>query len=103
MVRFLILYQQPSDVRAFDRHYDDVHVPLAKRLPELRSYTLSRNPSGVRGPEPYYQIAELDWDDLDALQRDFASPLGREIARDVDRLAELCPGIHSMVYELKEQ
>jgi uncharacterized protein (TIGR02118 family) len=29
MVRFLVLYPQPADVGAFQRHYYDVHVPLA--------------------------------------------------------------------------
>lgn len=103
MVRFMVLYPQPTDPAAFDRHYMEVHVPLAKRLAALRTYTLSRRPSAIRGPEPYYQVAELDWDDMDSLRRDFASPLGQEVARDVDQLAEICPGIHSMVYELEAQ
>ena len=81
----------------------EVHVPLAKKLPGLRSYTLGRRPSATRGAEPYYQLAELDWDDMDSLRRDFASPLGQELARDVDQLAEICPGIHGTVYELEVQ
>jgi uncharacterized protein (TIGR02118 family) len=100
VVRFLVLYQRPLDVAAFDRHYYEVHVPLAKKLPGLRSYTVSRSPSAVRGPEPHYLVAELDWDDMASLQRDFASPLGQEVARDADVLAELSPGIHSTVFEL---
>jgi uncharacterized protein (TIGR02118 family) len=100
MVRFLVLYQRPTDVAAFDRHYLDVHVPLAKKLPGLRNYTVSRNPSAIRGPASYHLVAELDWDDMASLERDFASPLGQAVARDVDLLAELCPGIHSMVFEL---
>jgi uncharacterized protein (TIGR02118 family) len=36
MIRFLVLYRQPSDVAAFERHYLGVHVPLAKQLPGLR-------------------------------------------------------------------
>jgi uncharacterized protein (TIGR02118 family) len=76
-------------------------VPLAKKLPALRSYTVSRNSAAGRGPEPYYLVAELDWDDMPSLQRDFASPLGQEAARDADTLAELCPGIHSMIFELE--
>ncbi|HET6867136.1 MAG TPA: EthD family reductase [Solirubrobacteraceae bacterium] len=103
MVRFTVLYPQPTDPAAFDRHYMEVHVPLAKKLPDLRSYTLSRRLSAIRGPEPYYLVAELDWDDMDSLRRNFATPLGQELARDVDQLAEICPGIHGMVYELEDQ
>jgi hypothetical protein len=47
-------------------------------------------------------VAELDWDDMDSLQRDLASPLGRETARDADQLAEWCPGMHGMIFELEE-
>ena len=101
MVRFLVVYPRPTDTAAFDSHYFDVHVPLAKQLPGLRRYTVSRNTAPIRGPEPYYLIAELDWDDMASLRRDFASPLGQETGRDVDNLAKLCAGVHSMVYELE--
>jgi uncharacterized protein (TIGR02118 family) len=36
MVRFLVLYQPPTDAEAFEKHYVGFHVPLAKRLPGLR-------------------------------------------------------------------
>jgi uncharacterized protein (TIGR02118 family) len=77
MVRFLVVYEQPTDIAAFDRHYFDVHVPLAKQLPGVRRYSVSRNLTPVRGPRPYHLVAELDWDDIDALRRDFGSPLGQ--------------------------
>ena len=37
MVRFMVLYDQPEDAEAFDRHYRVVHIPLAKKLPGLRA------------------------------------------------------------------
>ena len=102
MIRFLVIYPEPTDPVTFDRHYHEVHLPLARQLPGLRSYKVSRNtPSSIRGDGSYYLVAELEWDDMDTLRANFASPLGQELARDVDRLAELCPGIQSMVYELQ--
>lgn len=38
----------------------------------------------------------------DSLRRDFGSPLGQETARDADKLAEWCPAIHSMIFELED-
>ena len=102
MVRFLVLYRQPTDLEAFEKHYFEVHVPLVQQLPGLRRYTLSRHPSRVRGADPYHFVAELDWDDLASLQDDFASPLGQEAAHDVETLESLCPGIHSMMFELQD-
>ena len=100
MIRMLVIYETPADVAAFDHHYFNVHVPLAKRLPGLRRYAVGRNPAAVRGPQAYL-VAELDWDDMASLQTDFASPLGRETASDVDRLATLCSGIRSTLVELE--
>jgi uncharacterized protein (TIGR02118 family) len=102
MVRFVVLYQTPTDVESFEDHYFQVHVPMAKQLPGLRRYTVSRSPSRVRGPDPWYMMAELDWDDMDSLRQDFASPLGQEAARDLDELTAWCPTIQSMIFELEE-
>jgi uncharacterized protein (TIGR02118 family) len=100
MVRFLVLYNQPDDPEAFDRHYRDVHIPLAKKLPGLRRYTVSRNAAPVRGGEAYYLVAELDWDDMTAAQRAFESPEGLAAAQDVPTFAG--SGVQSMLFELEE-
>ena len=102
MVRFLAVYDKPDDPDVFDRHYRQVHIPLAKKLPGLRRYTISRDPASTRDGEAYYLIAELDWDDMDSLRQDFASPLGQEVGRDADNLAEWCPGMQGMICELEE-
>src|SRR5438132_577185 len=102
MVRFVVLYNKPNDIEAFERHYREIHIPLTKKLAGLRRYTLSRNPAPVRGGEPYYLIAELDWDDMTSLQQAFQSPEGQANAADVaNNLAKLSPGIRSMIYELE--
>jgi uncharacterized protein (TIGR02118 family) len=103
VVGFIILWNNtPTDIQAFERHYREVHIPLAKKMAGLRRYTLSRNASAVRGGEPLYRIAELDWDDMAALQRAFQSPEGQATAEDVAHLAALSPSVHSMIYELED-
>ncbi len=77
MARFIAMYTTPTDPDAFDRHYHEVHVPLANQLPGLRRYTLSKGLRVVRGQSPYYLVAELEWDDIDALQAAFRSPPGQ--------------------------
>jgi hypothetical protein len=32
MARFVVMYDTPSDVDAFERHYNDVHIPLANSI-----------------------------------------------------------------------
>src|SRR5436309_3182572 len=36
-----VLYNHPEDAAAFDKHYDEVHAPLANTLPGIRRYTVS--------------------------------------------------------------
>ncbi len=102
MVRLLVLYEQPTDLKAFDEHYFEVHVPLVKRLPGLRRYTVSQDLSRIRGSASYHLVAELDWDDMASLREDLSSPLGEETARDLEQLAAWCPGIHSMVFDPRD-
>jgi uncharacterized protein (TIGR02118 family) len=101
MVRFLVVYDTPADPSAFERHYRDVHIPLTRQLDGLRRYTLSRNVRSIRGDDPYYLIAELDWDDMASLEAAFRSPRGQATAADV---ANLAPGggVRSLVFEVED-
>ena len=83
--RLVVLWEQPSDPAAFEQHYREVHIPLARKLPGLRSYTLTHRIDPLRG-EPYYMVAELAWDTLEQLRTAFASPEGRATADDVAQL-----------------
>ena len=96
-VRFLALYETPADPEAFDRHYREVHIPLGRRLPGLRRYTVSRDVAAVRGGAPYYLVAELEWDTMDDLRAAFASPEGRATAADAARLQDLAP-VRSVIF-----
>ena len=98
--RFLALYETPADPEAFDRHYREIHIPLGRRLPGLRRYTVSRDVAALRG-EPYYLVAELDWDTMDDLRAAFASPEGRATAADAARLQELAP-VRSMIFTMDD-
>jgi uncharacterized protein (TIGR02118 family) len=99
--RFLVLWGAPQDPAEFDRHYREVHIPLARKLPGLRRYTLSRNARPIRGGDPYYLVAELDFDDVASLRGAFQSPEGQATAADVAVLAAGA-AVHSMVYELED-
>jgi uncharacterized protein (TIGR02118 family) len=94
--RFLAAYETPADPGAFDRHYREVHVPLLRRLPGLRRFTVSRDVTALYG-EPYYLIAELDWDTMAELRAAFASAEGQATAADAARLQELAP-VRRMIF-----
>ncbi|WP_414089433.1 EthD family reductase [Rhizobium sp. BR 314] len=81
--RMVVIYRTPKDPEAFDRHYFDIHVPLAKKLPGLRSYEISHGPIAVPvGSSDIYRIGTLYFDDLAAIKMAFASPEGQAAAAD---------------------
>lgn len=88
MARMVVIYKIPNDSAAFDKHYFEVHVPLAKKLPGLRKYELSRGPimTPAGGP-PFHMVATLHFDSLTAVQAAFATPEGRACAADRRLLA----------------
>jgi uncharacterized protein (TIGR02118 family) len=97
MVRLLVLYNPPEDAAAFDKHYDEVHIPLAKKLPGLLRYTVSRNLA--RGAQ-YYLIAELDWEDMASARAALSSPAGAAATADVAEFATT--GASTLLYEVAE-
>jgi uncharacterized protein (TIGR02118 family) len=98
MASVLVLYHQPTDPTAFDHHYQEVHAPLAARIPGLRSYTISNG--GVASPAgdaPYYLVAELAFDSLDALQAGMGSPEGQAAVADLPNFAQA--GVTILTFE----
>ena len=64
MYQLTALYAHPEDVMAFDAHYDGVHAPLARRIPGLLRYTVSRpGPDADGNKPPYHLVAVLDFAD----------------------------------------
>lgn len=54
----------------------------------------------VRGGEPFYLVAELEWDTMDDLHAAFGSEQGRATAADVAELAA-GGGVRSMIFEVE--
>ena len=88
MARLLVMYKTPRDTAAFDKHYAEKHVPLAKKIPGVRKFEMSKG--GVAtpgGPSAYHLVAILHFDDMAAIQKAFASPEGQAAAADAGALA----------------
>jgi uncharacterized protein (TIGR02118 family) len=88
MARLLVMYRTPKDAAAFDRYYSERHVPIAKKIPGLRRYEVSRGPVGTPvGPSGVHLVAILHFDDMAAIQQAFASAEGQAAAADVQTFA----------------
>lgn len=88
MARLVVMYGTPADPAAFDRHYFDKHVPIAKSIPGLRRYEVSAGPVATpAGPSNWHLVATLHFDDMAAIAAAFASPQGQAAAADVQVFA----------------
>jgi uncharacterized protein (TIGR02118 family) len=88
MKRVLVCYGTPDDPAHFDRHYRDVHIPLANKMPHLRSYEISRG-DVVSSSEnvAYYLIAILSYDNQADLDASLGSPEGKATVGDLANFA----------------
>ena len=88
MAKVFALYKTPADPAAFDRYYRDVHVPIAKKIPGLRGYEVTRGEIGMLGGRaPYHLIAVLRFDSAAAVQAALVSPEGQATAADIGNFA----------------
>ena len=89
MATLVVLYSKPADAAAFDAHYFSKHVPLAKTIPGLRRYEVSKGPVGTpQGPSPYHLVALLTFDSTAAIGAAFASGEGQATAGDLANFAQ---------------
>ena len=100
MAQLLALYHQPADLAAFDRYYFETHVPIAKKIPGLRSYIVNNGPLDVIAGSPApYLIAELSFDSMADLQSAVSSAEGQAAAADLSNFAQA--GVTLLAFETK--
>ena len=88
MATLLVLYKTPTDAAAFDKYYAETHIPLAKKIPGLRSYKVSKgavaSPAGASG---VHLVATLAFDSMADLQKALGSAEGAAAAGDLPNFA----------------
>src|ERR1700674_71332 len=101
MARLVVMYGTPKDSGDFDKHCFETHVPIAKQIPGLRKYEVSRDAIETpTGPSRFHLIATLHFDDMKAVQNAFASPQGQAAAADVAKFAT--GGVEMMFFDNAE-
>lgn len=84
MVKLVAVYRQPDDAAAFDKHYFQVHAPLAKKMPGLIRCEIERiRGTPVPGTDMPYLAAHLYFQDMPALQAAMKSEEGKAAAKDL--------------------
>jgi uncharacterized protein (TIGR02118 family) len=98
MAQVLVLYNTPADPAAVDHYYHQTHIPLAHRIPGLRSYVISNGPVQARGGIAPHLVAILHFDSLADLNASLGSPEG-QAAADLANFASA--GATLLIYDSK--
>lgn len=88
MAKMTVIYRNPKDKESFQRHYFNVHIPLAKQLPVLKKYEISDGSIvSPTGHSETYLVANLYFDSMEDIKKAFASEVGQQCALDRKILA----------------
>lgn len=83
MVKLVALYKKPADVAAFEKHYKEIHTPLAKKMPGLRKLEVCHFTGSPGGEAKFHLMAEMYFDNADAMKTALGSPEGKAAGKDV--------------------
>ena len=78
-VKFVVIYPRPTDIDAFERVYQEEHVPMAvEKLQGKTKFVATKVVASPSGTPPFYRIAEIHFPSLEALQSCASSAGGQE-------------------------
>jgi uncharacterized protein (TIGR02118 family) len=100
MAQMIVIYKTPKNPAAFDRHYFEVHVPLARQLPGLQKLETNRGPIiSLYGASDVHLLATLHFDSLSDINAAFMSECGRACAADRQQLAPHANDVQMFLFD----
>lgn len=88
MAKLVVLYKTPKDKAAFDAYYKATHIPLAYKIPGVKSYEISDGVvANAAGASDVHLAAILTFDSLADLQAGLGSAEGQAAAGDLANFA----------------
>src|SRR6266436_5897223 len=78
-LKLVVIYPQPKDIDAFEKVYQNEHVPLAvAKLGGKTKIVATKILGSPQGTPPFYRIAEVYFPSMQALEECAASDGGKE-------------------------
>jgi uncharacterized protein (TIGR02118 family) len=78
-VKLVVIYPPPKDVDAFEKVYQEEHVPLAvAKLSGKTKIVATKIIGSPQGPSPFHRVAEVYFPSMQALDACAASEGGKE-------------------------
>lgn len=88
MNKVIVLYKHPQDVEAFEKYYNETHLPLVPKIPNLDHAEFTKFGPGPDGSEgAYYRMAELYFASDASMLEALGSDEGKAAAGDIPNFA----------------
>lgn len=88
MIKMIAFFNKPTDVEAFDKHYNEVHAPLMRKVPGLEKLEATRVTKTLMGSCPHYLIAEMTFASDETFKAAMASPENKAAGADLMSFAK---------------
>ncbi|MCM3626770.1 EthD family reductase [Paenibacillus glycanilyticus] len=86
MSKIIIIHDKPKDIENFEKHYYNIHIPLAKKLPKLIGASVHRVVSAQHTDNEPYLVVEVEFNNSEDLHAAMASSEGKAVSEDVKNL-----------------
>ena len=87
-VKIVVLYPRPTDIAAFEKLYQEEHVPMAvEKFVGKTKFVATKVLASPQGTPPFYRVAEVHFPSREALDACVASPGGKETIAHAVRIS----------------
>ena len=101
MVKLVVAYRHPTDVKEFERRYQGEHVAMARRIPHVARIEFGKVAGMMDGSKaPFHRIVELYFDSQEALGQAGASAEGQAAFKHADEIGT--GGLDTMVVQIED-
>ncbi len=103
MLKFAVVIYKKSELseEGFRNYFRDVHGAMARKIPGLRRYVQNHVVADpTRTPPGWHAIAELYFDNFEAMQAAWSTPEGEAATSDLVAFADLTRTTWSVVDEV---
>jgi uncharacterized protein (TIGR02118 family) len=94
MVKLVAIYSIPENMEEFNQHYFETHAPLAKEVPGLIKLEVSKVYGAPMGESNLHLIAEMYFENKEALTEAMNSPEMRATGKDLMSFAGKIVSMH---------
>lgn len=99
-VKLVVMYPRPKEVDAFEKVYQNEHVPLAvAKLAGKTKIVATKIVGSPQGTPPFYRIAEVYFSSMQALEACAASEGGKEALAHAVKISSGGPPIFLVAEE----